>query len=216
MNAALERLQFDANGLIPAIVQDYFTKEVLTLAYMNAQSLQISMEEGYTCFYSRSRQALWRKGETSGNTQRIVRIAADCDYDALVVEVIKAGPACHLGQESCFHNALYSSDAPARFSLETLYTLIKSRKDTMPENSYTTYLFQKGKEKILKKVGEESTELIIAAMKDSPEETIFEAADLAYHVLVLLCELGIPPASILQELQKRHIIDHKIKQETMQ
>lgn len=209
-----ENLKFDANGLIPAVVQDFFTREVLTVAYMNKESLAISIREGRTCFFSRSRGELWRKGETSGNVQKIVRITADCDFDALVVEVVKAGPACHLGEESCFHNPLFSAaDAPERFSLSALYALIEERKTQMPEGSYTTYLFEKGKEKILKKVGEECTEVIIGAMKSDKQETIYEVADLTYHVLVLLCEMNILPGAVLEELQSRHIIDHKVKQE---
>ena len=214
--AALEKLKFDAQGLIPAVVQDYFTGEVLTVAYMNGESLRISIAEQRTCFYSRSRKTLWRKGETSGNVQRIVRITADCDFDALVVQVVKDGPACHLGKESCFHNPLYEGEAPSKISVDALYALIKDRKCTLPEGSYTTYLFEKGKEKILKKVGEECTEVIIGAMKDSREETIFEVSDLAYHLLVLLCEMGIQPDEIRRELGKRHIVDHKVKQETLQ
>lgn len=212
----IDELKFSPDGLIPAIVQDYFTGEVLTLAYMNEESLRISMEEKRTCFYSRSRKTLWRKGETSGNVQHIVRITADCDHDALVVEVIKEGPACHLNKESCFHNPVFESEAPKKFSTDGLYELIAGRKAELPAGSYTTYLFEKGKEKILKKVGEECTEVIIAAMKDNLDETIYEVSDLAYHVLVLLCELGIEPQAIRDELARRHIVDHKIKQETMQ
>lgn len=217
MNSELiSRLKYDTQGLIPAVVQDFYSGEVLTLAYMNEESLHISIEEQRTCFFSRSRKELWRKGETSGNVQHIVRITADCDYDALVVQVIKHGPACHLGTESCFRNLLHTDNTPAPFSLDALYQLILARKAEMPENSYTTYLFQKGSEKILKKVGEECTEVIIASMKQDKRETIFEVADLSYHVLVLLCELGITPNEILEELQKRHIVDKKVKQETMQ
>lgn len=212
----IRRLKFDAQGLIPAVVQDFYSGEVLTLAYMNEESLRISIAEQRTCFYSRSRQKLWRKGETSGNIQHIVNITADCDRDALVVQVIKDGPACHLGSESCFHNLLYTEGTPPPFSLDALYKLILARKAEMPENSYTTYLFEKGLEKILKKVGEESTEVVIAAMKEDTAETIFEVADLTYHTLVLLCEMGITPEQISAELQKRHVIDHKTKQETLQ
>lgn len=212
----IEELKFSPDGLIPAIVQDYFTGEVLTLAYMNEESLRISMEENRTCFYSRSRKTLWRKGETSGNVQHIVRITSDCDNDALVVQVIKEGPACHLNKESCFHNPLFEGDVPEKFSMDNLYALIAGRKAELPAGSYTTYLFEKGREKILKKVGEECTEVIIAAMKDNREETIYEVSDLAYHVLVLLCELGIEPQVIRNELARRHVVDHKVKQETMQ
>lgn len=215
LDAWLKELKYDANGLIPAVIQDYFTGRVLMLGYMNAESLRISMEEGRTCFYSRSRRALWRKGETSGNVQRIVTITADCDLDSLVVEVIKAGPACHTGEESCFFNQLFLADAPEKFSLDALYQLILERKRRMPAGSYTTYLFEKGREKILKKVGEESTEVVVAAMKNSRVEVVNEAADLAYHMLVLLAEMGIPPEEVKNELQRRHVVDHKVKQETM-
>lgn len=209
-------LKFDANGLIPAIVQDHYTKEVLTLAYMNAESLAITIDEGRTCFFSRSRQQLWRKGETSGNVQHVVSITADCDKDALVVEVVKDGPACHTGAESCFFNEVYVSPELKQFSWQGLYELIKGRKDSPKEGSYTTYLFDKGLEKILKKVGEESTEVIIAGSKRDKEETVYEISDLAYHVMVLMIELGISVEDITKELEKRHVIDHKVKQERMQ
>lgn len=212
----LDDLKFDANGLIPAVVQDYFSKQVLTVAYMNRESLEISMKEGRTCFFSRSRQTLWRKGETSGNTQEIVTIRADCDGDALVVEVIKKGPACHTGSESCFFNPIYQSEAHQDFSLEALYDLLKGRKTQPKEGSYTTYLFQKGMDKILKKVGEECTEVIVAGKGGDREETIFEIADLAYHVMVLMVEMGIEPKDIFAQLESRHVVDHKVKQEKMQ
>jgi len=212
----IDELKFDANGLIPAVVQDYFSKQVLTVAYMNRESLEISMKEGRTCFFSRSRQTLWRKGETSGNTQEIVTIRADCDGDALVVEVIKKGPACHTGSESCFFNPIYQSEAHQDFSLEALYDLLKGRKTQPKEGSYTTYLFQKGMDKILKKVGEECTEVIVAGKGGDREETIFEIADLAYHVMVLMVEMGIEPKDIFAQLESRHVVDHKVKQEKMQ
>ena len=212
----IDELKFDANGLIPAVVQDYFSKQVLTVAYMNRESLEISMKEGRTCFFSRSRQQLWRKGETSGNTQEIVTIKADCDMDALVVEVIKKGPACHTGAESCFFNPVYQSEAHQDFSLEALYQLLEGRKTQPKEGSYTTYLFQKGIDKILKKVGEECTEVIVAGKGGSKEETIFEIADLAYHVMVLMVEMGIQPKDIFAQLESRHVVDHKVKQEKMQ
>ncbi len=212
----IAKLKFDAAGLIPAVVQDFYTRQVLTVAYMNAESLEISVREGRTCFFSRSRQTLWRKGETSGNTQKIVRITADCDFDALVVEVIKKGPACHTGAESCFTNELYSDGETETFSVDALYEMLRGRKVEKKEGSYTTYLFEKGLEKILKKVGEECTEVIIGAMKRSREETIYEIADLAYHVLVLMVEQGISVADIKAELASRHVVDHKVKQETMQ
>ena len=209
-------LKFDEKGLIPAIVQDHYTKEVLTLAYMNAESLAITIDERRTCFFSRSRQELWRKGETSGNCQHVVSITADCDKDALVVEVVKDGPACHTGAESCFFNELYLSDELKHFSYEGLYALIRGRKTDPKEGSYTTYLFNKGMDKILKKVGEECTEVIIGAAKNDKEETIYEIADLAYHVMVLMVQMGITVEDITRELEKRHVVDHKVKQERMQ
>ena len=212
----IDELKFDEKGLIPAVVQDYFSKQVLTVAYMNRESLEISMKEGRTCFFSRSRQQLWRKGETSGNTQEIVTIKADCDRDALVVEVIKKGPACHTGAESCFFNPVYQSEDHQDFSLEALYQLLVGRKTSPKEGSYTTYLFQKGIDKILKKVGEECTEVIVAGKGGSKEETIFEIADLAYHVMVLMVEMGIQPKDIFAQLESRHVVDHKVKQEKMQ
>lgn len=210
----INTLKFDEKGLIPAVVQDHFTGKVLTVAYMNRESLEISMREGMTCFWSRSRQELWRKGETSGNRQHIVSITADCDRDALVVRVIKDGPACHLGTDSCFNDKIFESETP-EFSLDGLYEMLVGRKVEGKEGSYTTYLFSKGKEKILKKVGEECTEVVIGAMKDSKEETIYEISDLAYHVLVLMIEMGISLNDIRTELASRHIVDKKIKQETM-
>ena len=209
-------LKFDENGLIPAIVQDHYSKQVLTLAYMNAETLALTIAEGRTVFWSRSRQEIWRKGETSGNVQRVVSITADCDADALVVEVVKSGPACHTGAESCFFQPVYVSEELKQFSWEALYQLIEGRKLAPQEGSYTTYLFRKGKEKILKKVGEECTEVIIAGEKEDKEETIYEISDLAYHVLVLMVELGISVEDITRELEKRHVIDHKVKQERMQ
>ena len=211
----LTTLKFDEKGLIPAIVVDTNTKQVLTLAYMNRESLEISMREGCTCFWSRSRQELWRKGETSGNRQHIVSITADCDRDALVVEVQKDGPACHTGAESCFHNPVFDGPAPAGFTYEGLMQLLQGRKADLPEGSYTTYLFEKGLDKILKKVGEETTEVIIAAKDHDRANTIYEIGDLAYHVMVLMAEAGISLADLRQELASRHVIDHKVKQEKM-
>ena len=210
----LDELKFDEKGLIPAIVVDDETGKVLTLAYMNRESLQISMEKKLTCFWSRSRQALWLKGETSGNYQHIVSITADCDGDALEGRVKKDGPACHTGEESCFHNPVLGEQTE-KFKLEGLYQLLQSRKKELPEGSYTTYLFQKGLDKILKKVGEESTEVIIAGKAEDKAETIYEIADLAYHVLVLMVQMGISVEDIRAELASRHIIDHKVKQEKM-
>ncbi len=211
----IDELKFDEKGLIPAVVVDSITKDVLTVAYMNKESLKISMEKGLTCFYSRSRQELWLKGETSGNYQHIVSITADCDKDALTVVVEKDGPACHLGTDSCFTNPVYHSDELSQFTLEGLYDLLVGRKKDRPEGSYTTYLFDKGKDKILKKVGEECTEVIIGACKDDKPETIYEIADLAYHVMVLMVEMGISVEDIHRELASRHVIDHKVKQEKM-
>ena len=211
----IEKLKFDEKGLIPAIVVDSVTKKVLTLAYMNRESLKISMEKGLTCFWSRSRQELWLKGETSGNYQHIVSITADCDGDALVVVVDKEGPACHLGTDSCFENPIYQSEERHEFSYQGLMDLIEGRKLDKKEGSYTTYLFEKGLDKILKKVGEESTEVIIAAHAHDKAETIYEIADLAYHVMVLMIEAGISLKDIHKELASRHVIDHKVKQEKM-
>lgn len=211
----IEQLKFDEKGLIPAIVVDSVTKRVLTLAYMNKESLKISIEKELTCFYSRSRQELWLKGETSGNYQHIVSITSDCDNDALIVMVEPDGPACHLGTTSCFNNEVYQSDDRHEFSYQGLFDLIKGRKTDKKEGSYTTYLFDKGLDKILKKVGEESTEVIIAAKANDKSETIYEIADLAYHVMVLMIEQGITLEDIHNELASRHVIDHKVKQEKM-
>ena len=211
----LENLKFDEKGLIPAIVVDSVTKKVLTLAYMSKESLAISMEKELTCFYSRSRQELWLKGETSGNYQHIVSITADCDGDALVVMVEPDGPACHLGTASCFENPIYQSENRQEFSYQGLLELIRGRKESQKEGSYTTYLFRKGLDKILKKVGEECTEVIIAAKDHDKAETIYEIADLAYHVMVLMIEAGISLEDIHKELASRHVIDHKVKQEKM-
>ena len=210
------KLKFDEQGLIPAIVQDHYTKQVLTLAYMNRESLAVTIDEQRTCFWSRSRQELWRKGETSGAVQHVVSITADCDKDALVVEVIKDGPACHTGEESCFFQPVYLSEELKQFSYEGLYERIKGRKTAPQEGSYTTYLFEKGLDKILKKVGEECTEVIIGGSKQDKEETIYEIADLTYHVMVLMVQMGITMEDITKELEKRHVIDHKVKQERMQ
>jgi len=211
----IDELKFDDKGLIPAIVVDAVTKRVLTLAYMNKESLRISMEKELTCFWSRSRQELWLKGETSGNYQHIVSITADCDKDALVVMVEPEGPACHMGTTSCFENPVYQSEERHEFSYEGLMDLIEGRKTDKKEGSYTTYLFEKGLDKILKKVGEESTEVIIAAKAEDRNETVYEIADLAYHVMVLMTEMGITVEDVHRELASRHVIDHKVKQEKM-
>ncbi|MBR6352897.1 MAG: bifunctional phosphoribosyl-AMP cyclohydrolase/phosphoribosyl-ATP diphosphatase HisIE [Oscillospiraceae bacterium] len=211
----IDELKFDEKGLIPAVVVDAASKRVLTLAYMNRESLRISMEKELSCFFSRSRQELWLKGETSGNYQHIVSITADCDKDALVVLVEPDGPACHLGTFSCFENPVWQSDTRHEFSLEGLYELLESRRRERPEGSYTSYLFDKGLDKILKKVGEECTEVIIAGKAQDKRETVYEIADLAYHVLVLMVEAGIGVDEVRKELASRHIIDHKVKQEKM-
>ena len=211
----IDQLKFDDKGLIPAIVVDYSSKKVLTLAYMNEESLKISMEKGLTCFWSRSRQELWLKGDTSGNYQHIYSIEADCDRDSLVVTVTKDGPACHLGTDSCFNDLLYLNPANAGFTMESLMELIEGRRTEKKEGSYTTYLFEKGLDKILKKVGEESTEVIIAAKAEDKAETIYEISDLVYHVIVLMIQAGISLDDIKSELASRHVIDHKVKQEKM-
>ena len=212
----ISELRFDDRGLIPAVVQDFYSKKVLTVAYMNRESLDITLKEKRTCFWSRSRNELWRKGETSGNVQHVVSVTADCDGDALVVQVIKDGPACHTGSDSCFYNELFTDPQFPELALDALYGLLQERDRLRPEKSYTTYLFEKGKEKILKKVGEECTEVIIGAMKDSRDETVYEISDLCYHVLVLMVAMGITPEDIRKELASRHVVDHKVKQETMQ
>ncbi len=211
----IDKLEFDEKGLIPAIVVDAVTKKVLTLAYMNKESLKITMEKGLTCFWSRSRGELWLKGETSGNYQHVVSITADCDMDALVIKVEKDGPACHKGTDSCFEDCIWESDDKTEFSLESLMEMLRGRKEEKKEGSYTTYLFEKGLDKILKKVGEECTEVIIAAKADDKKETIYEIADLAYHVMVLMLQQGITLEDIHRELASRHVIDHKVKQEKM-
>lgn len=208
-------LKYNGDGLIPAIVQDFYSKKVLMLAYMNAESLEITMKEGKTCFFSRSRQELWRKGETSGNTQQVVSIRTDCDKDTLLIEVIKAGPACHTGSESCFFEDIVNAEQES-FSYEGLYEMLVGRKINKKEGSYTTYLFEKGIDKILKKVGEECTEVIIGAKGGDKAETVYEIADLLYHITVMMIEMGISIDEVTAELAKRHIVDHKIKQEKMQ
>ena len=211
----LDELKFDDRGLIPAVVTDYYTKKVLTVAYMNRESLEISIKEGKSCFYSRSRQKLWRKGETRGNFQHSVYIKADCDRDALTVEVVKDGPACHLGTDSCFNGYVYASESLPQFSIDGLYSLLEGRKKDKPQGSYTTYLFEQGIDKILKKVGEECTEVVVAGKGGDKAETTFEIADLVYHVMVLMVQMDIKPKDIIDEMAKRHIIDHKVKQQKM-
>lgn len=212
---SIEELKFDEKGLIPAVVVDSESKKVLTVAYMNAESLKVSMEKELTCFWSRSREELWLKGETSGNYQHIVSITTDCDKDALVVVVEKDGPACHLGTDSCFEYPVWQSETRHEFSVQGLYDLLVGRNESRPEGSYTTYLFEKGMDKILKKVGEENTEVIVAAKGNDKKETVYEIADLMYHVMVLMVHMGITVSDVLKELASRHIIDHKVKQEKM-
>ncbi len=211
----IKDLKFDKDGLIPAIVVDAVSGDVLTLAYMNEESLKITLEKGLTCFWSRSRQQLWLKGETSGNYQHVISVTADCDKDALVVKVEKDGPACHTGAESCFFNPVYIQEEKGEFSLQGLYNLLLGRKKELPQGSYTTYLFEKGLDKILKKIGEECTEVIIAGKAQDKKETVYEIADLAYHVMVLMVENGITVQDVRNELASRHVIDHKVKQEKM-
>ena len=211
----IEELKFDEKGLIPAVVADAVTKQVLTLAYMNRESLALTMQKELTCFWSRSRGVLWLKGETSGNYQHVVSITADCDGDALLVLVEPDGPACHTGETSCFHNPIFESKVRKEFSYEGLMALIAGRKTDKKEGSYTSYLFEKGRDKILKKVGEESTEVIIAGKADDKKETIYEIADLAYHVMVLMTDMGITTGDVFRELASRHVIDKKVKQEKM-
>lgn len=210
----MTELKFDEQGLIPVIVQDAETNEVLTLAYMNQESYELTLKDQLMTFYSRSRKELWRKGETSGNYQHLVSLKLDCDQDALVAKVKKEGPACHTGAESCFNDVLYGEDEQA--TIDALYELVKGRKEAPQEGSYTSYLFEKGIEKILKKVGEESTEVVIGAMKEDRSETVFEISDLVYHVLVLMVEMGIDVTEVRQELANRHVVDKKVKQEPMQ
>lgn len=213
-------LRFDERGLIPAVVQDLRSRKVLTLAYMNRESLEITLREGRTCFYSRSRGTLWRKGETSGNVQRVASVRPDCDGDALLVEVVKDGPACHRGTDSCFDGAEAEGTGAEkkgdpRLTIDDLYRLLQDRNERRPEGSYTTYLFEKGLEKILKKCGEEATEVVVAAMKGSREETVYELADLCYHALVLMVQCGVTLDEVRGELASRHVVDHKVKQETL-
>ncbi len=211
----INALKFDDKGLIPAVVVDSATKKVLTVAYMNKESLAISMEKGLTCFWSRSRQELWLKGDTSGNYQHIVSITADCDRDALVVEVMKDGPACHTGTDSCFNEVIYEGETAPAFQYQALYDMLRGRKESPKEGSYTTYLFEKGVDKILKKVGEECTEVIISAKDNDKANTLYELGDLAYHAMVLMVEMGLSLDDLKRELASRHVIDHKVKQEKM-
>ena len=215
MTVNIAQLKFGADGLIPAIVQDADSGAVLTLAYMNRESLEITIKEGYTCFYSRSRSTLWRKGESSGNVQKVLSITTDCDQDALLVKARPTGPACHTGKESCFFQPLHVTDEPPAFSLNSLHQMLVGRKETPKEGSYTSYLFEKGEDKILKKVGEESAEVLIAAKNNDNRELTCELADLAYHALVLMVERGLSIEEVRDELASRHLVDKKVKQEKM-
>lgn len=200
------KMQFGADGLVPVIIQHARTKEVLTLAYMNEESYKKTLETKETWLYSRSRQELWHKGATSGHTQKVVAMRTDCDQDALVVEVLPNGPACHTGATSCFHeDVIEKSLAIGSLDiLETLKNVIQTREQEMPANAYTTYLFEQGVDKIGKKVGEEATEVVIAAKNRDAEELKWEAADLLYHLLVLLQEQKLDLYDVLGVLQNRH------------
>ncbi len=211
----IQEIKFDENGFVPAVVQDAHSGKVLTVAYMNKESLGITLAEKRTCFYSRSRQKLWRKGEESGNVQHVVSVVADCDADAVLVKVEKEGPACHTGEDSCFYQPIFGAENQDEFSLQGLYDMLNERKQKPKEGSYTSYLYEKGLEKILKKVGEECTEVVIGGMKNSRKETVYEIADLCYHVMVLMVEMNITPDEIKAELASRHVVDKKVKQETV-
>lgn len=208
----ISNVKFDEKGLVSCVVQDYYTKQVLMLAYMNRESLIKTMETGLATFYSRSRQELWTKGATSGNLQHVVELRLDCDGDAIVAEVKKDGPACHTGNESCFYRDLFVGNDMKPFSIEGLYELIKGRKTNPKEGSYTTYLFNRGIDKILKKVGEECTEVIIEGKAGNRQAAIYELADLYYHALVMMVEMDILPKDVFEELANRHVLDKKIKQ----
>ena len=203
----MSKIKFDEKGLVPAIAQDAKTGRVLMLAYMNAESLKMTLNSGYATYFSRSRQQLWRKGETSGHTQRVLEMRYDCDGDALLLTVEQEGPACHTGEISCFHNPILTADAddlpPTAGVVQQVYDVICDRKAHPREGSYTNYLLDKGVEKICKKVGEEASETIIAAMKRSKPEVCYEAADLVYHLLVLLFEQGVTPDDLWAELARR-------------
>ena len=211
----ISEIKYNAHGLVPAVVTDCRTGKVLMLAYMNEESLKKTIQTGLATFWSRSRQELWTKGETSGNYMYVVSVTADCDRDSLLIKALPDGPACHLGTESCFEYPVWESEAAEEFSMDGLYKLLEGRKAELPEGSYTTYLFQKGTDKILKKIGEESTEVIIAGKAEDKPETVYEIADLAYHVMVLMVQQGISLDDIRKELASRHVIDHKVKQEKM-
>ena len=215
MKIEINELKFNSEGLIPAVVVDDNSGDVLMVAYMNEESLKISLEKKLTCFWSRSRKELWLKGETSGNYQHIKKILTDCDRDTLLIFVKPDGPACHLGNYSCFvDEVMPDENTHEKFTLCGLMELIKGRKAEKVEGSYTSYLFEKGLDKILKKIGEESSEVIIAAKNDR-KETIYEISDLIYHMLVLMAEMNIEIKDVIKELASRHVIDKKVKQEKM-
>ena len=209
MKMTIDNVKFDERGLLPAVVQDAHTRGVLMLAYMNAESLKRTLETGETWFWSRSRAQLWHKGETSGNTQRVVNVLLDCDGDALVVQTEPAGPACHTGQTSCFHNVIQAAGASQQNVgdlgevLSVLYALVETRKRERPQGSYTTYLFDQGLDKILKKIGEETSETIIAAKNEDRGALTKESCDLLYHLIVLLVERGVTLTDVRDELVRR-------------
>ena len=212
----INNLKYNQDGLIPAIITDAADGAVLMLGYMNAESLGITLEQKKVCFFSRSRQKLWLKGETSGNFLNVVSIKTDCDADTLLITAKPDGPTCHTGARSCFFEDVYEDeDAEQAFCLDDLMKLIEGRKTNPKEGSYTTYLFEKGIDKILKKVGEECTEVIIAGKGGDRAEAIFEIADLTYHVMVMMTEMGISIDEVRAELASRHVVDKKIKQEKM-
>ena len=212
----IKNLKYNQDGLIPAIITDAADGAVLMLGYMNAESLGITLEKKKVCFFSRSRQKLWLKGETSGNFLNVVSIKTDCDADTLLITAKPDGPTCHTGVRSCFFEDIYEDeDAEQAFCLDDLMKLIEGRKIDPKEGSYTTYLFEKGIDKILKKVGEECTEVIIAGKGGDRAEAIFEIADLTYHIMVMMTEMGISIDEVRAELASRHVVDKKIKQEKM-
>ena len=212
----IKNLKYNADGLIPAIITDEADGAVLMLGYMNEESLGITLEKKKVCFFSRSRQKLWLKGETSGNFLNLVSIKTDCDADTLLITAKPDGPTCHTGARSCFFEDIYEDeDAEEAFCLDDLMKLIEGRKTNPKEGSYTTYLFEKGIDKILKKVGEECTEVIIAGKGGDRAEAIFEIADLTYHIMVMMTEMGISIDEVRAELASRHVVDKKIKQEKM-
>lgn len=201
----IENIKFDSNGLIPVVTQDFNTKEVLILSYMNEEALLKTLDTNVLYYFSRSRKKLWKKGESSGNTQELIKLVYDCDGDALLALVIQKGPACHTGKKSCFYNILMESNKKNYNSIiNDLYLLIKNRKTNKKEGSYTNYLFEEGKDKILKKIGEEASEIIIASKNNSKDELIYEMCDFIYHSFVLLVNDDVTIEDILKELVNRY------------